>query len=102
MTTRTYFLPPDFLSYPAPQPSNPGAIGLGQLILDINDPGHTVGTLPPLGMAGYDMPISTVNVTGMGQTDNSSYSSTSALSQKFSSWLASDSTPSSRMRISCS
>lgn len=74
MTTRTYFLPPDFLSYPAPQPSNPGPIRLGQLILDINDPGHTVGTLPPLNMAGYDMPISTVNVTGMGHTENSSYS----------------------------
>lgn len=74
MTTRTYFLPPDFLSYPAPQPSNPGTIRLGQLISDIDDPGHTVGTLPPLDMTGYDMPTGTVKATGMGHTDQKSSS----------------------------
>lgn len=74
MTTRTYFLPPDFLSYPAAQPSNPGPIRLGQLIADISDPGHTVGTLSPLDMTGYDMPIGTVDARGMGHTDNSTSS----------------------------
>ena len=72
MTTRTYFLPPDFLSYPAAQPSNPGPIRLDQLISDIDDPGHTVGKLPPLDMAGYDMPIGIVNALGMGHTEESS------------------------------
>lgn len=74
MTTRTYFLPPDFLSYPAATDSNPGLIRLGQLISDIDDPGHTIGTLPPLDMAGYDMPINALEATGMGHTDHSSSS----------------------------
>lgn len=74
MPTRTYFLPPDFLSYPAPQPSNPGPIRLGQLISDVHDPGHTVGTLPPLDIALYDMPVGVVNAEGMGHTDTSSSS----------------------------
>lgn len=74
MTTRTYFLPPDFLSYPAPTDLNPGPIRLGQLISKIDDPGHTIGTLPPLDMAGYDMPINSVVASGMGHTDNVSSS----------------------------
>jgi hypothetical protein len=74
MTTRTYFLPPDFLSYPAATDLNPGAIRLGQLISSIDDPGHTIGTLPPLDMACYDMPINFVDGIGMGHIDNASSS----------------------------
>jgi hypothetical protein len=74
MTTRTYFLPPDFLSYPAPTNSSPGPIRLGQLISRIDDPGHTIGTLSPLDMTGYDMPVHTVEATRMGHTDNVSSS----------------------------
>jgi hypothetical protein len=40
----------------------------------IDDPGHTIGTLPPLDMACYDMPINVVHATGMGHTDNISLS----------------------------
>ena len=74
MTTQTYFLPPDFLSYPAATDSNPGLIRLGQLISDIDDPGHTIGTLPPLDTAAYDMSINTLEATGMGHTVRSSSS----------------------------
>ena len=74
MTNRTYFLPPDFLSYPAPQPSNPGSIRLGQLISNIDDPGHTIGTLPPLDMTEYKVPIGVVTAAGMGHKDNESSS----------------------------
>lgn len=72
MTTRTYFLPPNFLSYLVATDSNPGAIRLGQLMSSIDDPGHTIGILPPLDMACYDMLINVVHATGMGHTDNTS------------------------------
>jgi hypothetical protein len=38
MMGKTYFLPPDFLSFPAAQSEIPGAIQLGQLISSID--GH--------------------------------------------------------------
>ncbi|KAF2733133.1 hypothetical protein EJ04DRAFT_513462 [Polyplosphaeria fusca] len=74
MTTKTFFLPPNFLAYPAATESNPGPIRLGQLISNINDPGHTIGTIPPLNVAPYDMPINIVNAGSMGHTDKSSSS----------------------------
>ncbi|KAF4467969.1 N-acetylglucosamine-6-sulfatase [Fusarium albosuccineum] len=47
---KTYFLPPDFLSFPAAQGEIPEAIQLGQLVSSIDDPGHAIATLPPLSM----------------------------------------------------
>lgn len=72
--TKTYFLPPDFLSYPAATDTYPGAIRLGHLIADIDDPSHAISTLPPLPMEGYNMPIGNFEGTGMGHTDNTSSS----------------------------
>jgi hypothetical protein len=74
MSKKTYFLPPNFLSYPAATASNPGKIKLGQLISDIDDPGHTIGTLLPLDLARHDIPNDSVKLEGMGHTASSSTS----------------------------
>jgi hypothetical protein len=74
MTERTWFLPPDFLSYQAATESNPGHIRLGQLISAIDDPGHTIGTLAPLKIDNDEMPLSEVQATGMDHEDNASSS----------------------------
>ena len=68
---KTYFLPPDFWSYPAAIGDNPGAIQLGQLISSIDDPGHAVATLAPLDMSAYKMPIGTTKAAGLGHRDTS-------------------------------
>ncbi|KAH6982504.1 hypothetical protein EDB80DRAFT_736930 [Ilyonectria destructans] len=61
----TYFLPPDFLSYPAPQEGNPGPIQLGQFISSHKDPGHTVASLAPLDLEEYGIKTHTVSGTAM-------------------------------------
>ncbi|ORY09033.1 hypothetical protein BCR34DRAFT_603179 [Clohesyomyces aquaticus] len=75
MTTKTYFLPPDFLSYPAGDAIKNGRIRLGQLIHDINDPASTIRTLPPQDVTPYTtMPIQRLEVGNMGHTDKASSS----------------------------
>ncbi|KEY75221.1 hypothetical protein S7711_07136 [Stachybotrys chartarum IBT 7711] len=71
---KTYFLPPDFLSFPAAQGEVPGAIQLGQLVSSINDPGHAIATLPPLSMTTYNMVTGSVKASGLGHHDSASSS----------------------------
>lgn len=74
MAPKTIYLPPDFLFYPAATEKSPGSIQLGSLIFDIKDPGHMIGTLPPLDMSKYNMPITDLDAGSMGHVDNSSSS----------------------------
>lgn len=76
MTTKTYFLPPDFLSYPAGDGIKTGRIRLGQLIHDIDDPAYTIATLPPKDLSLYTaaIPINRMEMGTMGHTDNASSS----------------------------
>lgn len=74
MAKRTIYLPPSFLFSPAATEKSPGSIQLGSLISDIKDPGHTIGTLPPLDMSEYNMPIPNLYARSMGHVDNSSSS----------------------------
>ena len=74
MTEKTIFLPPSFLFYPAATEKSPGSIQLGSLISDIKDPGHTIGTLPPLDMSMYNMPIANMDAGSVGHVDNISSS----------------------------
>lgn len=76
---KTYFLPPDFWSFPAGQGDTPGAIQLGQLISSIDDPGHAIATLPPLPMDTYNMIPGSVKASGLGHCDTASSSFTSEL-----------------------
>lgn len=70
MTTRTYFLPPDFLSYSAGNAVTPGRIRLGQLIHSIDDPAYTVRTLPPVDLAQYkDIPMRELEFSCMDHSD---------------------------------
>ncbi|KAM7202537.1 hypothetical protein V8F33_002757 [Rhypophila sp. PSN 637] len=71
---KTYFLPPDFWSYPAAQDTDPGAIQLGHLIGAIDDPGHPVGTLPPLDMTNYKITIRPLSTSKVGHREISSSS----------------------------
>ena len=95
----TYFLPPDFLSYPAPQEGNPapaqgnpapeggltpqkgnqGPIQLGQLISDHKDPGQTVASLAPLNLAKYGIFPNKVFGSAMEHKNSESSSSHASL-----------------------
>lgn len=75
----TYFLPPDFLSYPAPQEGNPGPIQLGQLISDHKDPSQTIASLAPLNFAEYGIIPNKISGTAMEHKNSASASSHSSL-----------------------
>ncbi|KFY94184.1 hypothetical protein V498_04005 [Pseudogymnoascus sp. VKM F-4517 (FW-2822)] len=76
MTKRTFFLPPDFMSFPAETKEYHGKIRLGQLISDIKDPGHPIGTLPPLDLKSYPtMQVGTVKQAMLDHTNKATSSS---------------------------